>query len=287
MTQSSSAQAMSAPKKEFHFSDADFKKLKSIVYDRTGISIADHKKDMIYGRIARRLRALTMKKFEDYIQFLMSEQGEEEVADFVNAVTTNLTRFFREDHHFYHLRDDVLKPLAEKPNKKRLRLWSAGCSSGMECYSMAIMVAESIPNLDSWDVKILATDIDSNMLKRGNDGIYTAKDIEDIPPEFRKKYFVRIGEKGAGTYQAVEKLRHLCFFKPLNFIEPWPVKGPFDVIFCRNVVIYFDKPTQQRVFNNFANVLGDDGWLYIGHSENLASVSDKFKLIGKTIYKKT
>ena len=286
MKSSAERSQIAATKKEFIFKDSDFRKLIAIVHDRTGISIAEHKKDMMYGRIARRLRALDLKKFDDYIAFLESDSGEKEINDFVNAVTTNLTKFFREQHHFDHLRDVAIKNVITNKRDKRLRIWSAGCSSGMECYSIAMTVAETIPDMERWDIRILATDIDSNMLTKGEEGIYKEKEIEDIPAAYQKKYLPCYGEKLSGQHQIVSKLRNICFFKYLNFVDPWPVNGPFDIIFCRNVVIYFNRETQMQVFSNFERVLAHDGWLYIGHSENLSNVTDKFALIGKTIYRK-
>lgn len=272
---------------EFDLTDKDFHTLRSIVRERTGINLADHKKPMVYSRIARRLRALGMKNFREYIVYLSGEGGDAEMADFMNAVTTNLTKFFRESHHFDHLRDEVLRPMALSPaSGRRVRLWSAGCSSGMECYSMAMTVADALPSLEAWDLKILATDIDSNMLETGRRGVYRKEDVESVPREYQKQYLVRHGKPGSESVEVIEKLRNLASFKYLNFIERWPVKGPFDAIFCRNVVIYFNKETQKPIFENFARVLKPGGWLYIGHSENLHGVSDKFELQGKTIYRR-
>ncbi len=274
--------------REFHFSDSDFHELVGIVGKRTGIKLAEHKRSMVYSRLARRLRALGFTQFRQYIQLITAPEGEGEITDFVNAITTNLTKFFREEHHFTHLRDRVLKPLAAHPPLgKRVRMWSAGCSSGMECYSMAMTAQEAIPDIERWDFKILATDIDTNMLKKGQEGIYRKEDAEAVPPEYRKKYLVRHGGAKADEVQVIDKLRALSSFKYLNFIsEPWPVKGLFDVIFCRNVVIYFDKETQRRLFAKFAEMLKPQGWLYIGHSENLMGVSDSFESLGKTVYRK-
>jgi chemotaxis protein methyltransferase CheR len=273
--------------REFEFSDKDFRALADLIMERTGIVIADHKKHMVYSRIARRLRVLGFKAFSQYVVYISGDGGEEEMADFMNAVTTNLTRFFREPHHFDHLRDHVLKPLAlNPPANRRVRLWSAGCSSGMEVYSMAMMVAETIPNFEQWDIKLLATDIDTNMLNKGREGIYRKEDVEPVPAEFRKHYLTRYGGAGAEEVQVVEKLRHLVSFKTMNFIEPWPVKGLFDAVFCRNVVIYFNKETQAGVFEKFANVMKPESWLYIGHSENLHGITTRFELQGKTVYRR-
>lgn len=272
-------------KREFAFSDDDFRFLADMVMNKTGIFLSDIKKDMVYGRVARRLRALGLKKVSDYCNLLASEESDTEMMDFVNAVTTNLTKFFRENHHFEHLKEEVFRPMITNPPPgKRVRIWSAGCSSGMEPYSIAMTAYDSIPNIESWDFKILATDIDTNMLGKGSSGIYNETEIEGIPESYRKRFLVRKGNPD--EYQVIDNLRNLISFKRLNFLDDWPVKGPFDVIFCRNVVIYFTKDTQKIIFNKFADVMKPDGWLCIGHSENLMKVTDRFKLMGRTIYRK-
>jgi len=270
-------------KREFDFTDKDFQELGRIIYDRTGIVISDAKKNMIYGRIVKRLRALKMDSFSDYVAFISSKEGDSEAIDFINAITTNLTKFFRENHHFEHLGDKVIAPLiSNRGGSKRVRVWSAGCSSGMEAYSIAMTVAETIPDLVSWDFKILATDIDTNMLNRGKNGIYTNKDIENVPEKLVKKYFKKYDDD---NMIISEKLRKMVHFKRFNLLENiWPMKGPFDVIFCRNVVIYFDAKTQSQLFRNYHKVLKDGGWFYIGHSETLLDTAELFDSQGKTIF---
>lgn len=271
--------------REFEFSEKDFNFIVDLVHKKTAIYIQSHKKNMIYSRIARRIRKLNLKTFAQYCDYLQSENGEAEITDFINAVTTNLTHFFRESHHFDHMKQ-VSLPYAtgENFNKKRLRIWSAGCSKGMEAYSIAMVLRDFIKDIDQWDAKILATDIDTEVLKTGERGEYDAEDVESVPKEYLSKY-VTI-DKAKGIAHMSPQLKKLIHFKQLNFIDPWPVKGPFDIIFCRNVVIYFKKDTQKILFDQFADVLRPDGFLYIGHSESLHGVSDRFKLIGKTIYRK-
>lgn len=274
----------SPDEREFSFSDKEFRFLAELANKRTGIVLAEHKKDMVYSRLVRRLRALGLRSFAEYCELMQGEQGQEEIGNLVNAITTNLTSFFREKHHFEHLRDTVLAPLAARPpSPKRLRIWSAGCSAGMEPYSLAMTVKSAFKDLQNWDAKILATDIDTNMLKTGSEGEYDAGQYENIPPAFRGD----VARAGNGDrIRMSDELKRLLAFKHLNLLESWPMKGPFDAVFCRNVVIYFDKPTQARLFNRIADLIVPGGWLYIGHSENLFKVCDRFELVGRTIYRK-
>lgn len=270
--------------REFSFSDREFQFLTKLVMKRTGIVLAEHKRDMVYSRLARRLRALKLDSFSAYCELVQSDDGAEEMGNLVNAITTNLTSFFRESHHFEHLHDEVLKPMAmNNSSTKRLRIWSSACSSGMEPYSIAMTLQSAITNIGQWDARILATDIDTNMLNVSKLGEYNLDQLSNIPSPYRsmieqKKKDHKLCMPGS--------LKSLIAFKPLNLLEHWPMHGPFDAIFCRNVVIYFDKPTQQVLFDRMANLLKPNGWLYIGHSENLFKVCDRFELVGRTIYRK-
>lgn len=273
---------MAEKEREFEFTDKDFRFLVKLVHERTGIVLGDHKRDMVYGRLARRLRKINIMRFDDYCALLNGSEGVDEMSHLVNAITTNLTSFFREQHHFEHLDQEVIKPIVEQKGfDKRLRIWSAGCSSGAEPYSIAMTIAKNVPSLAGFDAKILATDIDTNMLDIGRNGHYSIEQYEKIPSRYRE--FVTA--EGEDIIMS-DKLRQLISFKHLNLLEKWPVKGPFDAIFCRNVVIYFSKDTQRALFDKYANLLKPDGWLYIGHSENLFNVCDRFKLVGRTIYRK-
>jgi chemotaxis protein methyltransferase CheR len=271
--------------KEFKFTDKDFKFVVSKVYEQSGIRLADHKRDMVYGRLARRLRELNLKSFEDYCDLIESSQGEVEIGNFVNAVTTNLTSFFRESHHFDHLKECLQKISLQPNSNKRIRLWSAASSSGPEPYSMAMTVCEGLKNYKSYDVKILATDIDTNMLNTSIAGEYEERLLEKIPSGYKNKYVVKNSRKDNKGVMA-QCLKDLITFKQLNLMHNWPMKGPFDFVFCRNVVIYFDKPTQIELFRKISSLMKVGGILYIGHSENLFKVSEDFELIGRTIYKK-
>ncbi|MBN8530480.1 MAG: protein-glutamate O-methyltransferase [Alphaproteobacteria bacterium] len=268
--------------REFSFSEDEFRFLAKLVGELTGIVLAEHKTDMVYSRLARRLRTLNLSSFAEYCDLLQTEEGQEEIPQLVNAITTNLTSFFREAHHFEHLRDTVLRPLAASPpSPKRLRLWSAGCSAGMEPYSIAMTLKSAIPNLDAWDARILATDIDTNMLRTGVCGEYPLSEFDHIPPSLRGDV-----QRSKERIRMSESLQKRITFNELNLLESWPIKTQFDAIFCRNVVIYFDKPTQQTLFSRLADHLKPGGWLYIGHSENLHNVCDRFELVGRTIYRR-
>ena len=274
--------APQAEEREFSFSEREFRFLADLANKRTGIVLAEHKKDMVYSRLVRRLRALGLKSFAGYCELMQGPEGDDEIGNLVNAITTNLTSFFREGHHFEHLHDQVLLPLAATKTK-RLRIWSAGCSAGMEPYSIAMTVKSAFKDLKSWDAKILATDIDTNMLNRGMAGEYATEQYENIPANYRGDV---TQNKKADTIQMSDDLKALISFKSLNLLEGWPMKGPFDAVFCRNVVIYFDKQTQAKLFNRMADLIKPNGWLYIGHSENLFKVCDRFELLGRTIYRK-
>ena len=271
--------------REFPFTDKEFKTLTSMVYERTGIVLKDNKKNMVYGRLARRLRTLGMHSFKEYLAFLDSAESADETGMLINAITTNLTKFFREPHHFKHLFNAchaITQKQSDRGEKRRLRLWSAGCSSGEEPYSIAIVMNELLKKTAPIDIKILATDLDTGMLQTGMNGIYNTKSTESMPDKFRKKYTQDLSDT---QIKMTADLRDLITFKQLNLLEKWPMKGPFDIIFCRNVMIYFDQPTKISLGQRYANMLRPDSWLYIGHSESLSSETN-LKLIGKTIYQR-
>lgn len=271
--------------REFSFTDTDFNFLAKLVNQHTGIVLADHKRNMVYSRLARRLRQLKMTSFAEYCDFLSSDTSDSEMMDFVNAITTNLTGFYRESHHFDHLKG-VLQDIQKAGKSKRIRIWSSACSSGQEPYSIAMTMTDALSNIASWDAKILATDLDTNMVATAQKGEYSDTVLEKIPPHYHKRFTNRVGGKDSGMIVMPDNIKGLITFKQLNLLHNWPFKGPFDVVFCRNVVIYFDKPTQKILFDRIANILKPDGFLYIGHSESLFKVSERFKLIGKTIYQR-
>ena len=272
--------------REFVFTHKDFEYIRDLVGDRTGIVLSDHKVDMVYGRLARRLRQLNITSFQDYLSVLEDNNNSEELIEFTNALTTNLTSFFREPHHFDFLLKRGIPELMKRRSNKRLRIWSAGCSTGEEPYTLAITLQEAIPNIKSWDVKILATDLDSNVVAKGQAGVYAQERVNGIDKNRLNKWF-RKGRNGQSDQVMVARdLQNMITFKQLNLLNDWPMKGQFDFIFCRNVVIYFNKDTQRVLFDRYADHLADDGYLIVGHSESLHKVSDRFKLLSKTVYSK-
>lgn len=272
---------------EYPFTDAHFELLRKLVGKYAGISLNDTKRQLVYGRLARRIRALGLPGFDAYCE-LVREEDSAEVENFVNAITTNLTSFFRENHHFECLAHSVV-PMLLRTNaaSRRIRVWSAGCSTGEEPYSIAMTLLEALGNTPGWDVKVLATDIDSNVVATAAAGVYPANRQQGVGEARLKRWFAPApGMAGAqGALRVKEEVRNIIRFAPLNLMESWPFKGPFDVIFCRNVVIYFDKATQSRLFGRYADVLARHGYLFIGHSETMFGTCDRFDLIGRTTYR--
>lgn len=265
---------------EFSLSEREFGRIKARVYSVAGIALSDAKRTLVVSRLSKILRALGLPSFDAYLDYLERGGSAKDGQDFVNALTTNLTRFYREDHHFEHLRAHVGALMTERPRGSRLRIWSAGCSTGQEPYTIALDLLAAFPDLRRWDFKILATDIDTAVIARAGQGLYPESELTGLAPE-RARLFEMNGD---GTIRIPAAARELVSFKPLNLIGPWPMKGPFDAIFCRNVAIYFDKPTQGEMFGRFSKMLAPEGFLYIGHSENLGSGGEGFRLVGKTIY---
>ena len=285
MSQNSKGHQVNFENKEFPFTDKDFQFIQTLVAERTGIVLTEIKRTMVYSRIARRIRHCGVATFEEYCQ-LLKAGDESELISFTNAITTNLTSFFREPHHFEYLANTVLPELERNKKDKRIRIWSAGCSSGEEPYSIAMTVQDYFGNKPGWDIKILASDLDFDMVERASGGIYK----EDRVTGLDKKHLRNYVKKGKGDLQGSVKmdrrLMDMITFKQLNLLHEWPFKGPFDFMFCRNVVIYFNKDTQKDLFDRYADLLPEDAPLFIGHSESLFKVTKRFKLIGQTIYRK-
>ena len=263
-------------------SSADFTAITAMLRESTGISLGPSKRELVLGRLGRRLRALNLQTFQQYREVLDGPSGEAERVEMINALTTNLTKFFREPHHFDCLAGEALKPfLALKP-QRRLRIWSAACSSGEEAYSVAMVLNNALAGHSLIDAKILATDIDTNMVEIAQAGLYDAQRATNIPVAFR--HMVTFHKSGSVEMPAALKQR--ITFNPLNLLSRWPMQGKFDMIFCRNVVIYFDKAVQRVLFDRLADVLNVGGWLFIGHSESLLGVTERFESRGRTIYRK-
>lgn len=273
-------------RREFVLGDEEFRFLAGFMSRETGIVLSDHKRQMVCGRLVKRLRALGLRSFGEYVDLLRGPAAMTEIENLVNAITTNITHFFREPHHFDFLHDSVLAPrLTERPRRPRVRIWSAGCSSGEEPYSVAMVMADVLKLGEGWDALILATDIDTSVLARAEAGLYSAEATRYIPETYRKRFLRKVAGDPSHI-QISDDIRRLIRFRQLNLHGKWPMKGKFDAIFCRNVAIYFDKPTQRTLFNCFADALAMGGYLYLGHAESLIGVTDRFEVADKTVYRR-
>ncbi|MFZ5444061.1 MAG: CheR family methyltransferase [Myxococcota bacterium] len=262
--------------------DRDFNRARELIRRFAGISLADSKKALVHGRLASRVRSLGITTAA-YLQKVEDDAAERE--QFINALTTNVTDFFREKHHFEALRQHLVPRLLRSRPSRRLRIWSAGCSSGEEPYTIA-MTLRSCEIPAGWDVKILATDLDSNILARAASGIYPLARVEPVPEAERRRFFLLGKGEQAGQARVADELRSLVTFRQLNLMEPWPFKGPMDVIFCRNVMIYFDDATRRRLVDRFVQMLAPDGVLMLGHSESLMGAHPQLTSAGRTIFEK-
>ncbi|MCP5199187.1 MAG: protein-glutamate O-methyltransferase CheR [Gammaproteobacteria bacterium] len=269
---------------EYDFTDRHFNLLRELVARHAGITLNDSKRELVYGRLARRIRALGLRGFDDYCALLERDEGAE-MGEFINAITTNLTAFFRENHHFDFLAQTAI-PEFVKANaaSRRLRIWSAGCSTGEEPYSLAMTLLESVPSAERWDIRILATDIDSNVVATAQAGVYGENRLQGVSAARRQQWFTK-QDCAAGQFRVKPALQEIIRFAPLNLMHEWPFKGPFDAIFCRNVLIYFDKPTQHRLFERYGQMIANHGYLFIGHSESMFGANTVFELIGRTTYR--
>ncbi|NRB40913.1 MAG: protein-glutamate O-methyltransferase CheR [Pseudomonadales bacterium] len=254
------------------------------VYDSCGVNLDESKVEMLRSRLIPRLRELGFMTFKEYICFLENNYDDEEFK-LVNSITTNFTSFFREKHHFDYMQE-VLIPqwLKEKKDSKTIKIWSAGCSSGEEPYTIAMSLLNAMPQLEYWDVKILATDIDTNILNMAKKGEYNKEKVEDLDKALVKHWFKPSETKPDTHIQVSPKIQKMVHFRHLNFMHDWPMKGQFDLIFCRNVIIYFDKETQARIMKRFSEYQSSGAHLFIGHSESLHQMSETYKLIGKAMY---
>lgn len=266
--------------RQFHFTAADFARVRDLIYHAAGISLSPAKQDLVYSRLARRLRARQLTSFNDYLEILESGEPEEWEA-FINALTTNLTSFFREPHHFPILAEQLQK---QQAGRRQLVVWSCAASSGEEPYSIAITAAEHFGTLNP-PVRILATDIDTAVLERARRGVYRLDQVHKIPPPQLKRYFMRGTGTNAGLVKVRPELQKLITFQQFNLLEPaWQLKERFDAIFCRNVMIYFDKRTQYEILRKFRPILQPGGLFFAGHSESFHHATDLFRLCGKTVY---
>lgn len=265
--------------REFSFAAADFERVRKLIYQHAGISLSPIKQDMVYSRLARRLRATGKKSFSEYLDAL-ERNGGSEWEFFVNSLTTNLTSFFREPHHFPIFAEHLKKLGTRRP----IRVWCSAASTGEEPYSIAMTVLEAFEGNAS-HVSIVASDLDTNVLATAEKGVYPVERVEKVSAERLRRFFL----KGTGTQDGMvsirPELRKMIEFKRINLLEPnWPVSGPLDIIFCRNVMIYFDKPTQYKILSRFAPMLDNDGLMFAGHSESFLHAADLFRSLGKTVY---
>jgi len=267
--------------------EKEFGFLREFVLQHCGISLGDHKRQLVQGRLLRRLRALNLSGFEAYCD-LLRRDPESELGELASCISTNVTSFFREMHHYDMLVDELLpRWLAEKKGGGRLRIWSAGCSTGEEPYAIAMVLAEAIERTGTQiDAKILATDLSPQALEAARKGVYPVDRLGGVSDARRKRWFLRGEGSFDGYVQVHPRLRELVAIQPLNLLHEWPMHGKFDAIFCRNVVIYFDKPTKQRLFSRYAGMLESYGYLFLGHSESMYGLSEDFDLIGRTVYRK-
>lgn len=280
---------MSLDREEVHqLSDKDFKFICQLVYANTGIVLDERKRVMVYRRLMRRTRELAIGSFSEYCR-LLSDSKSNELPNFINAITTNLTSFFREAHHFDYLKNTFIPEHVQSHSKsRRLRIWSAGCSTGEEPYTLAITLMQAMSGIiKQWDAKILATDLDTNVLDTAKAGIYKADRVADIPTAITKRWFKKGKGENEHLLRVEPSLRGLIIFKQLNLLSDWPMRGPFDVIMCRNVLIYFDRATQEMLVNRYSQLLRPGGLLILGHSESVAKSFSEFKMLGRTLFVKS
>ena len=264
-----------------------FEKLRQLTKQHTGIDIPPGHQSMMVSRIQPLMSRLQIDRYEDFLN-LLEQNGSGQLQPFLNAMTTNLTAFFRENHHFEYLSETVLPQLIEKKRRvnRKIRVWSAGCSSGEEPYSIAMVFLEAIKDLKFWDFRILATDLDTGTLAKGKAGVYQLSPGDKLEKDRIERWFLKGSENQHGLIKVKPEVRRLVAFRHLNLLGHWPMKGMFDLIFCRNVLIYFDDQTKEQIIGRFSRKIEDKGHLFVGHSENLLSITNSFELYGGSIYRK-
>ncbi|MEM7261198.1 MAG: protein-glutamate O-methyltransferase CheR [Planctomycetota bacterium] len=277
---------LTASPREFPISPRQFDHIRTIVKERTGIHLSESKFEMVYSRLAKRLRALGLPNFTEYLR-LLDGSDPAELAEFVSAITTNLTHFFREEHHFDFLGEELLPALLEDRTRGRpIRIWSAGCSVGMEPYSIAMVAHEVVPEYRLPDLEIIASDIDRRVLEEARRGVYSIERAESISSARLRRWFERGVGRNEGAVRVRDSIRHAVEFVESSLMDRGAVSGPFDAIFCRNVLIYFDVETQRQVLARFADQLDLGGVLFLGHSESMYRKSDRYDFLGKTTFRK-
>ncbi len=276
--------------KTLHLSQEDYEIIRRLVKQKTGINLGLHKRDLVVSRLAKRLREMNLASFSEYVRFLQDESGDVEMINMINLITTNKTDFFREKHHFDFLAETVLPEIHERgeaSGQKVLRCWSAGCSSGEEPYSIAIVISEFFKKKPGWTAKILASDLDTTVLTKARDGIYEASQVEPIPRPLLTRYFDRRPHNGEVFYEVKPALKRMITYRKFNLMAPrYPLKVKLDFIFCRNVLIYFDNNDKRSIVSKFHAVLRPEGFLFIGHSESLMMAKDLYQSVGTTVYRR-
>lgn len=263
-------------------SSPQFDKISRLVYQISGIDLHEGKEELVKARLIKRLRHLKIYDFNQYLKYIANDKSGIEIGAMVDILTTNKTNFFRESEHLDFLKNEIIPSWGKGP----IRIWSAGCSSGEEPYSIAIVLSETIPNIDNRDIKILATDISDRMMERAREGIYDEESLKTMSLQLKHKYFHKTNTGPGHKYRVNAKLQYLISFAKLNLMESWPMKGPFDVIFCRNVMIYFDRPTQENLVKRFWHLLREGGYLLVGHSESLSFLAHEYRYLMPAVYQK-
>jgi chemotaxis protein methyltransferase CheR len=269
-------------------SDHDFKEICSLTHRLAGIHLNEGKRELVSARLGKRIRKLGLKSLGEYISYVREQKTQEELTSMLDALTTNLTSFWRESKHFDYLTNTLLPRWisnAEQTRESRLRVWSAGCSTGEEPFGAAMLLLNELEQYKI-DLKVLATDLSTKVLETAKAGLYDAERIKHVPAEIRAQYFVPEKTDEKTRYRVHPRIRGIVSFSRLNLMDPWPMKGLFDYIFCRNVMIYFDKPTQQALVDRYYGILRSGGVLFVGHSESLAGINHKFRFLQPTIYEK-
>ncbi|MDI6741525.1 MAG: protein-glutamate O-methyltransferase CheR [Smithella sp.] len=263
-----------------------FEKISRLVYQISGIDLHEGKEELVKARLLKRLRHLRIADFENYLKYVENDQSKAEIRTMVDVLTTNKTHFFREPEHLDFLRDVIIPGLPKGP----VRIWSAGCSSGEEPYSIAIVLQEILPQAARYEVKILATDLSDRMMEKARQGIYDEETLKTLPRQLTLKYFRRVdfktGHDHGRRYRVIPELQSMVSFAKLNLMNEWPMRGLFDAIFCRNVMIYFDKPTQEKLVSRFWSYLREGGYLMVGHSESLTFLSHNYRYLQPAVYRK-
>ena len=268
-----------------------FEQLRRLVQSQSGIRLPDSKRELVCARLARRVRALQLPNYDDYYHLLLCEDRDGvELQQLINCISTTKTDFFREAHHFDFLRTEAFPSWrlhAVQPASRRLRLWSAACSKGHEPYSLAMALLEHFGLLSAWDVRILATDVNTDVLRTAIAGEYSLDETGNLDERMRERWMLKGTGSAQGSCRVRDEVKRLVTFRPLNLTTPpWPMAGSFDAIFCRNVLIYFDEQTQREVIRSLVRKLSPSGYLFLGHSEHRVSLSEHLESVGRTVYRR-